>query len=1313
MVNMWLVVAYLYKGNSMFVYIVSNDNEQHSILKDDRTYLNVLHTSILFIQTREEIYLRLPHELYYLHKEKIGHSCHTVIASHRTNEIAHLYFSDYSENYSIFKKYAYTKDMVTIGSSIEYDIYIQDKLLQQNEIMIDLKTMSIRDTMRSSFCFLDGHITNESHIQKGSVLRLLNLQIVFYTEFVMINSCENIYVSLPLFEKSSRTSPIPSLELHSSKYQYRKVVLNDHFITTLDEPLVDKQREFNPLFFSMGPALTMSSASLLSGSIAAYNGFLNGRELIDLLPMILLPCVMLVSTVLWNPFQRLYEKRKLQKFNKNRIEQYTNYLTLIKDDINDFKDEYNTSIYSYLPSCNELLLNSSLAIQKNSQQDDYLLFRLGKGDHACSINLKHQFKLRKEDILQEKITTLKKDNQIIHETVTYVDLKKHQHITYISDKKNDSFILRILIQIVAYYSSSKYAIGFVARSEWINEHLYVLNIPHIFSHVTENRYISSSREECERMLRMVENDDRYLFLFVLDQSFLPKDMIVKGSMITFTNKQLIPINTDLVIQEESDSGIIEKENDIQKYMVDPLMHFDPYIYFSSIDQNVVDGIFVKPSFYDLYYVQNVTELEIENRYCSKKSGLKAVIGKRSTGEQIEIDLSENGNGPHGLIAGATGSGKSEFILTLIMSLAINYSPEELQFVLIDFKGGGLIQYLVNENIHLPHVIGTLHDLDVNEIERAIVSLRNECKKRESLFKQLTALSNETISDLSKYQQYWKEEYDIDRLASLVVIVDEFAELKKEYPDVLNDMISIARIGRSLGIHLILSTQKPAGIVNEQIWANCRFKICLRVSEKQDSLEVLHTIDASKIYDPGEFYFMYDDQMIHGYSGYINAIEDRESSSVLFIDHNLKEIKRIEEKKNNRTQLQAILDKIISLNRNSKQIPSLWLKELQSISSTEIFYDKPYYGILDDYYNTKQPLLLLEENKYTYFIIASHQEEKIRFINTLLYGIINVIQAKDEIYFLDDQSILKACIYDVKQFITSISSEENKKISKLIEHLKEKDQKEYKTYLFLSDLSIFYQANDENGSIFHELLEIAERKNITIFVFTSNTATIKYRDLLFMQERISLSNDNVQDLSSLFEMPVKGYMNKKLGYIKREHLLQFQMIDVSYEEFEKCCKENKERFKEYIPYQLPFLPKNISMHEYSEGGYALGKNIYDYSWCTVHQNESLVVVSTYEEEQLFFYELYKNIHPCVLRFYNLEDLRKVLFVKHNAILFMTVDLYQQLSIEEKNKIEKLLFIGEGFHDQYAISYRFKGKLNHNEGILFTRNAREVIQLVEKE
>lgn len=192
------------------------------------------------------------------------------------------------------------------------------------------------------------------------------------------------------------------------------------------------------------------------------------------------------------------------------------------------------------------------------------------------------------------------------------------------------------------------------------------------------------------------------------------------------------------------------------------------------------------------------------------------------------------DGPHGLVGGTTGSGKSEFLRTMVAGLAARVDPEHLTFILIDFKGGAAFA-ACND---LPHTIGTISNLDEQLANRALRALEAEMKYRQEAF----ARAGDGVDNLDAYLATNPAE----PMPRILVVIDEFAQLAKEFPDVLSALVSVGAVGRTLGIHMILATQRPAGVVNDDILANTNMRVALRVQSRDDSNNVIGVPDASAI-----------------------------------------------------------------------------------------------------------------------------------------------------------------------------------------------------------------------------------------------------------------------------------------------------------------------------------------------------------------------------------------------------------------------------------------------------------------------------------
>ncbi|MFF3752465.1 FtsK/SpoIIIE domain-containing protein [Streptomyces sp. NPDC002018] len=213
---------------------------------------------------------------------------------------------------------------------------------------------------------------------------------------------------------------------------------------------------------------------------------------------------------------------------------------------------------------------------------------------------------------------------------------------------------------------------------------------------------------------------------------------------------------------------------------------------------------------------------------------RALLGTGYDGD-FTVDLVRDG--PHALIAGTTGSGKSELLQTLVAGLAVVNRPDEMTFVLVDYKGGSAFA----ECAELPHTVGLVTDLDTHLVERALVSLGAELRRRETL------LSSAAAKDIEDYLDKRGRGGDVlPALPRLLLVIDEFASMVRELPDFISGLVNIAQRGRSLGIHLVLATQRPSGAVTADIRANTNLRIALRTTDTSESRDIIDAPDAGDI-----------------------------------------------------------------------------------------------------------------------------------------------------------------------------------------------------------------------------------------------------------------------------------------------------------------------------------------------------------------------------------------------------------------------------------------------------------------------------------
>ncbi|WP_369177609.1 FtsK/SpoIIIE domain-containing protein [Streptomyces mutabilis] len=236
---------------------------------------------------------------------------------------------------------------------------------------------------------------------------------------------------------------------------------------------------------------------------------------------------------------------------------------------------------------------------------------------------------------------------------------------------------------------------------------------------------------------------------------------------------------------------------------------------------------------DVLQLEPPTADAITARWRMGGQSTMAVIGESYDGP-FGIDMRKDG--PHGLIAGTTGSGKSELLQTIVAALAVANTPENMTFVLVDYKGGSAFK----DCVKLPHTVGMVTDLDAHLVERALESLGAELKRREHI------LAAADAKDIEDYQDLVRRDPSHAPVPRLLIVIDEFASMVRDLPDFVTGLVNIAQRGRSLGIHLLLATQRPSGVVSPEIRANTNLRIALRVTDGGESTDVIDSPEAGHI-----------------------------------------------------------------------------------------------------------------------------------------------------------------------------------------------------------------------------------------------------------------------------------------------------------------------------------------------------------------------------------------------------------------------------------------------------------------------------------
>ncbi len=587
--------------------------------------------------------------------------------------------------------------------------------------------------------------------------------------------------------------------------------------------------------------------------------------------------------------------------------------------------------------------------------DDFLTINLGVGNIDNPIKLDcpqtSDFRLEEDGLLEKVIEVEKKYEKLADVPINISLIEKNISAFVCDDRIRNNYLDNIILQLVTLHSGADLKIVIFTNENNDSRWEYTKYLPHCFSEDKSMRYFASNIEQIKEVSNALEEiykDRKQLikspgnngdteaaekikaekeyknfstyFLIICDNyknnlnipiikkilEETEKNYGFSFSIFTNTLKNL-PARCDTFIQVGQKEGCILGRNISSKSQKVFRVEYEKNLDMRKISNVLLniplipkEGVQVLPtslSFLEMFKVSKIEQLNIQNRWRSNNPvmSLATPIGVYANGDEFRLNLHEKFHGPHGLIAGSTGSGKSEFIITYILSMCVNYHPYEVQFVLIDYKGGGLAGAFQNKEtgVKVPHLVGTITNLDTASMNRTLVSINSELKRRQRVFNETKDKLGESTVDIYKYQKFYREGSVKEPMAHLFIISDEFAELKAQQPDFMQELISTARIGRSLGVHLILATQKPSGVVNDQIWSNSKFKVCLKVQDRGDSMEMLKRPEAASIKETGRFYLQvgYDDFFDKGQSGWAGAkyvpsdrVIKKIDDSVEFIDN---------------------------------------------------------------------------------------------------------------------------------------------------------------------------------------------------------------------------------------------------------------------------------------------------------------------------------------------------------------------------------------------------------------------------------------------
>lgn len=667
------------------------------------------------------------------------------------------------------------------------------------QFYLEESVLHIKQGQEAVSIFLNGRetVAETLTLKEGDTLELSELAITFFKEKLEIYAQEGSYKTslLPVKGEEAYFEGFPYYK-RSPRVAYR--IQNE--VVEIMNPPKKKEMSKGSLAQIIIPPLCMMALTIAMGV------FMN-RD-----PYIYMTAGMTAITLIFSIQKYITEKRAMRQDNKARDQMYDEYLLNTRKKLRRLRSQEREAMDYQNPSLSMLqdmvLEYSSRVYERTVIDDDFLKVNVGfrRGESQVQVTFQNKELEIVKDELIENAKRIPREYGTIERIPVEIDLKR-AHLGLVGSKRNIHEQLKyMLAQLTFFQSYHDLQIVFIHSEAYRQDFEYMRWYPHLRLH-----FINVIGEIYTEQIR--------------DQILGSIQQLLKDRKLKMEEGE----RKNLTFQIQHTEHI--RLEDMARALC-ALIH----------EQGITSKVPEKLSFFEMYHVNEPKELDSLRRWQENSAykSLAVPIGARAEEDFVELNLHEKAHGPHGLMAGTTGSGKSETVQTYILSLAVNFHPHEVGFLLIDYKGGGM----ANLFAHLPHLLGTITNLDKQESMRAMASIKSELGRRQRIFGEFG------VNHINDYNKLFRMGKAKEPLPHLLIISDEFAELKKEQPEFMAELDSASRIGRSLGVHLILATQKPSGVVDAQVWSNSKFRICLKVQNAADSKEMLHTADAANITQSG-------------------------------------------------------------------------------------------------------------------------------------------------------------------------------------------------------------------------------------------------------------------------------------------------------------------------------------------------------------------------------------------------------------------------------------------------------------------------------
>lgn len=890
---------------------------------------------------------------------------------------------------------------------------------------------------------------------------------------------------------STKTIPMEYTATHSTTLPYPKFNRNTRIQYQLPEeeleikkPLANPNLPRKNLVLTLIPALIMLAVTIVLRGIIADGG-----------TFVIYSAISMTLGIVMSIVSYFEERGNYKRSVAERLEGYNQYIAKKTSAIQQIRDDelrIRNLIYESLErSIDEATYFGKRLFERSMEDSDFLQIYLGKG----TILSGNQVKYTEEDFADpnDPLSTVAEEMatsfRYLEQAPITADFNQSCGIGIVGAKAQTiQAIKNITLDLAIRHFYSDVRLAYLLSEEdalqldWVrwlhNVHNSQLDVRNIACDaesrnlLLEYLYVTLSSRFTQRQGDDTKYSPHYV-VFVTDVAAITNHPLSKyvgscakyGFTFVFLQEHeeyLPPGCAELIRLSDHQQGALVRASNGD--VLTEFSYWSPTDALATATVQKLAGIFVEEvtlesqlrksiTLFEMMGILSVSDLDLEARWNASQvyNSMAAPLGVKSKDQLVYLDIGDKAgaHGPHGLVAGTTGSGKSEILQAYILSMSSLFHPYEVGFVIIDFKGGGM----ANQFKNLPHLVGSITNIDGREINRSLLSIKAELIKRQEIF------SSAGVNHINDYIKLYKSKKVDVPMAHLIMIVDEFAELKVEHPDFMKELISAARIGRTLGIHLILATQKPAGVVDAQIWSNSKFKLCLKVQTKEDSNEVLKTPLAAEIVEPGRAYFQVGNNEIFEFfqSAYSGATvpegNDSNDKSFAIYERNIwgkKTLKYTNKKtrvgQQTETQLQAVVAYVQAYcaSHSILPLPGICLPSLRDLIPVSQLDCQPSYcdlisvpiGIFDDPEQQRQGFIAVELARENVYIVGAAQMGKTVFLQTTIYGLISRYTPQQvNLYLIDCGSMVLKLFEDaphVGGVVLPSEEEKCKNLFKLIQ-----------------------------------------------------------------------------------------------------------------------------------------------------------------------------------------------------------------------------------------------------------------------------------------